>query len=85
MDSISQIKKLKLNDLVILAQNCKYNEPEGDFKSWNETNLYFTSISRYINDPFLVHLTLTVCNKIPPVKLFVKHHLRSYIKVCNSN
>lgn len=78
------LKTLKLDELIILAKQCVYREPDGHFGKWDENDLFFTAISRYINDDFLLNLTLIVCKKIPPVKLFVKNYLRNYIKTCNS-
>ena len=54
------LKTLKLDELIILAKQCVYREPDGHFGEWNEKDLFLTAISRYINDDFLLNLTLRV-------------------------
>jgi hypothetical protein len=71
----------KLVELIIIAQNIPYIEPQSEnMDHWSSDELVFKSIYIALNNPVQIKAGLHICNQFPPLKLIYKSILNQYIK-----
>ena len=71
----------KLVELIIIAQNIPYIEPQSEnMDDWSSDELVFKSIYIALNNPVQIKAGLHICNQFPPLKLIYKSILNQYIK-----
>jgi hypothetical protein len=71
----------KLVELIIIAQNIPYIEPQSEnMDDWSSDELVFKSIYIALNNPVQIKAGLHICNQFPPLKLIYKSILNQYIR-----
>lgn len=71
----------KLAELIIIAQNITYIEPNStNMDEWSSDELVFKSIQIALNNPVQIKAGLHICDQFPPLKLIYKSILNQYIK-----
>ena len=71
----------KLVELIIIAQNIPYIEPQSEnMDEWTSDELVFKSIYIALNNPVQIKAGLHICNQFPPLKLIYKSILNQYIR-----
>jgi len=76
---MTNLSKLKLKELVLLAQNINYIKPEKPYEKWNEDEiLYHATYIGVTNQAQIDSLYLT-CKSFPPMKVIAKERLRKFV------
>lgn len=71
----------KLIELVIIAQNINYIEPQStNSDEWSLDELTFKAIKMALDNPLQIKAGLAICDQFPPLKLIYKSILNQYIK-----
>lgn len=78
---MNDLNKMKLEDLIILAQQIKYIPPSYDETSWTQDDIYNGAIQETLGTRYQLKASLMVCDSFAPIKLFFKSTLRNYIKI----
>lgn len=76
---MSDLNKLKLKDLVFLAQNVSYKKPEKNYNEWTEDEILFEAIYCGVNNRAQIDSLYMGCKICPPMKLLVKDRIRRFV------
>ena len=69
-----------LIELLRLAQHVEYYPPEGHIDDWSYEEILHASIKDCLNSTPQLKASLSICNNFPPLKIFYKSNLKTYIK-----
>ena len=81
----SFIKKMTMEELILEAKTVNYSDPNKDYSMWSEEEFYMKSIHVALGSYEQIQSLINICKILPPLKLFVKQQLRTYIKMYNKN
>uniref|UniRef100_A0A6C0EIC2 Uncharacterized protein n=1 Tax=viral metagenome TaxID=1070528 RepID=A0A6C0EIC2_9ZZZZ len=70
-----------LEELIVQAKNVAYCNPNKPYDQWNDDEFIMKSIYIAVQHYEQTHSLISVCNTIPPLKIFVKAQLKTYIKM----
>tara|TARA_Y100000992_G_scaffold258649_1_gene192895 strand:- start:422 stop:673 length:252 start_codon:yes stop_codon:yes gene_type:complete len=72
--------KLKLSELITLAELIDFNEPTIDFEQWDETQVYMKAISDMLKNPVQKKAILIIAKYCTPMAVLCKKYLTNYIQ-----
>ena len=76
----TDLNKLKLNDLIYLAQHVNYVKPEKNYNNWTEDEILFDAINIGLNNKSQIDIIFSSCDLFPPIKMLIKERIKRYIK-----
>ena len=75
----NNLNKLKLTELIYLAQHVTYIKPEKEFKDYTEDEILFEAINYGLKSESQIKSLHGACVICPPIKLFAKERIRKYL------
>ena len=75
----NNLNKLKLTELVFLAQNVTYKKPEKEFKDFSEDAILYEAVNYGLKSEAQIHSLYDACKLCPPIKLLAKDRIRKYV------
>ena len=76
---MTSLNKLKMEELIYIAQQCKYVEPDGEMTTWSDDDAVLAGTYQFITNPLFIRICGMVCKTLPPIKIIIKQNLRTYI------
>ena len=73
----------ELKDYLEQAKVINYVPPNIPIDNWDRTEIFYGAISETMTSKYQLKAALIVCDMFPPLKLFFKSQLKSYMKVMN--
>jgi len=73
----------ELKEYLEQAKLIKYVPPSIPLDQWDRTETFYGAISETMSSKYQLKAALIVCDMFPPLKLFFKSQLKSYMKVMN--
>ena len=73
----------ELKEYLEQAKLIKYVPPTIPLDQWDRTEIFYGAISETMTSKYQLKAALIVCDMFPPLKLFFKSQLKSYMKVMN--
>lgn len=73
----------ELKDYLEQAKLINYVPPNIPLDQWDRTEIFYGAISETMASKYQLKAALIVCDMFPPLKLFFKSQLKSYMKVMN--
>lgn len=70
-----------LEELLIQAKNVNYYDPNKPYEQWTDDEFNMKSIYIALQTHEQTHSLMYICNCFPPLKIFVKAQLKTYIKM----
>ena len=70
-----------IEELLVQAKNVNYSDPVKSYDQWTDDEFNMKSIYIALQTYEQTHSLISVCNSIPPLKIFVKAQLKTYIKL----
>lgn len=70
-----------LEELLVQARYVNYNDPNKSYEEWTDDEFNMKSIYIALQTAEQTHSLLYICNSFPPLKIFVKAQLKTYIKM----
>ena len=77
---MSNLNNLNLVQLLELAKQVNYVDPNSEESQWNDHEVIYKAINLSINSPIQVRAALIMCDMFPPLKIIFKTIIRRYIK-----
>lgn len=75
----TNLNNLKLTDLIFLAQNVTYNQPDKEYKDWTEDEILFNAVYLGVRNQSQIDTLFMACQTCPPVKLLAKERIRRFV------
>ena len=82
---MTSLNKLKLEELIHVAQQCNFVAPLGDVSTWSDDDAVLMATYEFITNPLFIRICGMVCKMFPPIKIIVKQNIRTYIEKFRSN
>lgn len=81
MDSLSNnLNNFNLLQLLDIAKNVHYNDPELPQDEWNQDEIMYKAIAIALDNPIQIRAALIMIDMFSPLKLVFKSIIRRYIK-----
>lgn len=74
-----------LEELLVQAKNVNYSDPVKSYDQWTDDEFNMKSIYIALQTCEQTHSLMYICNSFPPLKIFVKAQLKTYIKMYSQN
>ena len=73
----------ELKEYLEQAKLTKYTPSSIPLDQWDRTEIFYGAISETMTSKYQLKAALLICDMFPPLKLFFKSQLKSYMKVMN--
>lgn len=77
---MSDLKKLKLDELIYLAKHITYIPPTSEYSKWTDDEILFHALYIGLQNQSQIDTIQMACEICPPVKLMAKERIRRYLK-----
>lgn len=74
------LSKLKIEELIYLAQHVTYIKPNKKYQEWSEDEILFDAIYVGVSNQSQIDTIYMSCKILPPLKLLIKERLKKFIK-----
>ncbi len=71
----------ELKEYLEKAKLTRYVPPTIPLENWDRTEIFYGAISETMTSKYQLKAALLICDMFPPLKLFFKSQLKSYMKV----
>ena len=73
----------ELKEYLEQAKSTKYTPSSIPLDQWDRTEIFYGAISETMTSKYQLKAAVLICDMFPPLKLFFKSQLKSYMKVMN--
>lgn len=82
---MSDLKNLKLKELIYLAKHITYIPPTTEYSEWTDDEILFNAIYIGLQNQSQIDTIYAGCEVCPPIKLMAKERIRRYLKYFMKN
>ena len=73
----------ELKDYLEQAKTTKYVPPTKPLEQWDRTEIFYGAIAETMTSMYQLKAAVLICDMFPPLKIFFKSQIKSYMKVMN--
>ena len=75
----TNLNKLKLKELIFLAQNVTYIHPTKEYTDWTDDEILFHAVYIGVTNKSQIDCLTDGCKICPPLKLLAKERIRKFV------